>query len=247
MDEQKNSLLRQINYPSDLKKLKIEELSVLSEELRQFIIDILSNNSGHLGASLGVVELTVAMHYVFNTPYDQIIWDVGHQAYAHKILTGRKDVFHTNRKYNGISGFPKMSESPFDSFGVGHSSTSISAALGIAVGAQIKGEMDRQVVAVIGDGSLTGGMAFEGLNNAGFSKANLLVILNDNNMAIDPNVGALQEYLLDITTSRTYNKFKADVWNALSTFGKIGSAPKRMFQRLGSAAKYTILKQSNLF
>ncbi len=247
MDEQKHNLLGKVNFPSDLKKLKLEELSVISEELRQFIIDILSNNSGHLGASLGVIELTVALHYVFNTPYDQIIWDVGHQAYAHKILTGRKDVFQTNRKYNGISGFPKINESVFDSFGVGHASTSISAALGIAVGSQLNGEKDRQVVAIIGDGSLTGGLAFEGLNNAGFAKANIIVILNDNNMSIDHNVGALQQYLLDITTSRMYNKFKADVWNALGTFGRIGYAPKMIFKKIGNAAKSTILNHSNLF
>ena len=222
MDEQKHNLLGKVNFPSDLKKLKLEELSVISEELRQFIIDILSNNSGHLGASLGVIELTVALHYVFNTPYDQIIWDVGHQAYAHKILTGRKDVFQTNRKYNGISGFPKINESVFDSIGVGHASTSISAALGIAVGSQLNGEKDRQEVAIIGDWFLTGGLAFEGLNNAGFAKANIIVILNDNNMSIDHNVGALQQYLLDITTSRMYNKFKADVWNALGLLEELG-------------------------
>lgn len=247
MDEQRKSLLEQVNYPSDLKKLKLDMLSDLSDELRQFIIDILSNNSGHLGASLGVVELSVALHYVFNTPYDQIIWDVGHQAYSHKILTGRKKIFHTNRKYNGISGFPKMSESEYDSFGVGHASTSISAALGMSVASQLKGDKDRKVVAIIGDGSLTGGLAFEGLNNAGFSKANVLVILNDNNMSIDRNVGALQQYLLDITTSRTYNKFKADVWNALGTFGKIGAAPQWIFKKIGNAAKSTLLNHSNLF
>ena len=213
MGEQKKCLLDQIENPGDLRKLSLEDLILLSGELRQFIVDIVSNNSGHLGASLGVVELTVALHYIYNTPYDQIIWDVGHQAYGHKILTGRKNVFHTNRKYKGISGFPKMSESEYDSFGVGHSSTSISAALGIAVASQLKGEKNRNVVAVIGDGSLTGGLAFEGLNNAGFSKANLLVVLNDNNMAIDPNVGALNEYLIDITTSKTYNKVKKEIWN----------------------------------
>ena len=243
MGEQKKCLLDQIENPGDLRKLSLEDLILLSGELRQFIVDIVSNNSGHLGASLGVVELTVALHFIYNTPYDQIIWDVGHQAYGHKILTGRKNVFHTNRKYKGISGFPKMSESEYDSFGVGHSSTSISAALGIAVASQLKGEKNRNVVAVIGDGSLTGGLAFEGLNNAGSSKANLLVVLNDNNMAIDPNVGALNEYLIDITTSKTYNKVKTDIWNIL---GKMGPT-QRAVQKLESALKSALLRHSNLF
>ncbi|HEX2975451.1 MAG TPA: 1-deoxy-D-xylulose-5-phosphate synthase N-terminal domain-containing protein, partial [Bacteroidales bacterium] len=205
------NLLSKINSPEDLRKLPPEYLLQVSAELRQFIIDVVCNNPGHFGASLGVVELTVALHYVFNTPYDKLIWDVGHQAYGHKILTGRRDIFSTNRKYKGISGFPKMTESEYDAFGTGHSSTSISAALGMAVAAQKKGE-NRHVVAVIGDGAMTAGQAFEGMNNAGISKADLLVILNDNNIAIDPNVGALKEYLLDITTSRTYNKFKDRIW-----------------------------------
>lgn len=246
MDSNSGLLLKQINTPDDIKKLKPSDLLTLSNELRQFIIDIISSNPGHLGASLGVVELTVALHYIFDTPNDQIVWDVGHQAYAHKILTGRKDIFHTNRKYGGLSGFPKMSESEYDSFGVGHSSTSISAALGLAVASELKGEK-RNVVAVIGDGSLTGGLAFEGLNNAGFSKSNILVILNDNNMAIDPNVGALQEYLLDITTSERYNRLKTNVWNFLGKFGKRGPAPRRIIQRIGNALKSVLLKHSNLF
>lgn len=246
MDSNSGLLLKQINTPDDIKKLKPSDLVALSNELRQFIIDIVSSNPGHLGASLGVVELTVALHYIFDTPNDQIVWDVGHQAYAHKILTGRKEVFHTNRKYGGISGFPKMNESEYDSFGVGHSSTSISAALGLAVASELKGEK-RNVVAVIGDGSLTGGLAFEGLNNAGFSKSNILVILNDNNMAIDPNVGALQEYLLDITTSERYNRLKTNVWNFLGKFGKRGPAPRRIIQRIGNALKSVLLKHSNLF
>ncbi|MCK5078683.1 MAG: 1-deoxy-D-xylulose-5-phosphate synthase, partial [Bacteroidales bacterium] len=208
------SYLNQISDPSDLRKFQKEDLSKISEELREFIIDVVSTNTGHFGASLGVVELTIALHYVFNTPYDQIIWDVGHQAYGHKIITGRKNIFHTNRKYKGVSGFPKRSESEYDSFGVGHSSTSISAALGMAVAAAKKQE-DRQVIAVIGDGAMTAGLAFEGLNNAGIENTNLLVVLNDNKMAIDPNVGALNEYLLDITTSPTYNKIKDEVWNLL--------------------------------
>jgi 1-deoxy-D-xylulose-5-phosphate synthase len=236
-------LLSAINGSEDLKKLKLDDLISLSTELRQFIIDIVSTNPGHFGASLGVVELTVALHYVFNTPYDKIVWDVGHQAYAHKILTGRRDVFHTNRKYKGISGFPKPSESEYDAFGVGHSSTSISAALGIALASQHQNENNRQVVAIIGDGSLTGGLAYEGLNNAGIEKSNLLVILNDNNMSIDPNVGAMKDYLIDITTSKTYNKVKTDIWNVL---GALPNAQKYA-QKIENAVKSIFLKQSNLF
>lgn len=239
-------LLKSINSPSDLKKLQVHDLIGLSQELRQFIIDIVSNNPGHFGASLGVVELTVALHYIFNTPHDRIIWDVGHQAYGHKILTGRRDEFHTNRKYKGLSGFPNISESEYDSFGTGHSATSISAALGMAVASELKGEI-RQSIAIIGDGSLTGGLAFEGLNNGGTQKSNMLVILNDNNMAIDPNVGALKEYLLDITTSKTYNKFKTDVWNLLGKLDKIGPSTRSMVQKLENALKSALLKQSNLF
>jgi 1-deoxy-D-xylulose-5-phosphate synthase len=193
-----------------------------------------------------VVELTVALHYIFNTPDDRIIWDVGHQAYGHKILTGRRDSFHTNRKYRGISGFPKRSESEYDSFGTGHSGTSISAALGMAVGSNLKQEQ-RHTVAIIGDGSMTGGIAFEGLNHGGSQKNNLLVILNDNNMAIDPNVGALKEYLLDITTSQTYNKLKSDVWNLLGKLNKIGPGTRSMVQKFENALKSALLKQSNLF
>ncbi|MFA6126506.1 MAG: 1-deoxy-D-xylulose-5-phosphate synthase [Bacteroidales bacterium] len=247
MQENNFSLLKTINSPSDLKKLSESDLLQVSKELREFIIEEVSCNPGHLGASLGVVELTVALHYVYNTPYDQIIWDVGHQAYGHKILTGRRDVFHTNRKFKGISGFPKMSESEYDSFGTGHASTSISAALGMAVAANRKGETNRHTVAIIGDGALTGGMALEGLNNAGIEKSNLLVILNDNNMAIDPNHGALNDYLMDITTSRTWNRFKADTWKILGVFSKIGPDARRMVQTLENAIKHMILKQSNLF
>ncbi|MEA3318073.1 MAG: 1-deoxy-D-xylulose-5-phosphate synthase [Bacteroidota bacterium] len=240
-------LLDKIDFPVDLRKLELDELPSLSKELRQYIIDIVSTNPGHFGASLGVVELTVALHYIFNTPYDKIIWDVGHQAYGHKILTGRKDVFNTNRKYKGISGFPKISESEYDAFGVGHASTSISAALGIAKAAICNNQTDKQVVAVIGDGALTGGLAFEGLNNAGIENTNLLVILNDNNMAIDPNVGALKEYLLDITTSKTYNKLKNDVWNTLGKLNKLGIKSQKLVQNLENATKSIIFKQSNLF
>jgi 1-deoxy-D-xylulose-5-phosphate synthase len=240
-------LLNNILFPEDLKKLELSELPKLSEELRQFIIDIVSTNPGHFGASLGVVELTVALHYVFNTPYDRIVWDVGHQAYGHKILTGRREDFHLNRKYKGLSGFPNISESEYDSFGVGHSSTSISAALGMAKAAAFKKEEDRQIVAVIGDGSMTAGLAFEGLNNAGIENTNLLVILNDNNMAIDPNVGALKEYLLDITTSKTYNKLKDDVWNLLGHLNKLGHNYRKLAQQIENAVKSFLLKQSNLF
>ena len=239
-------LLNTILFPDDLKKLDLAELPKLSAELRQFIIDIVSSNPGHFGASLGVVELTVALHYVFDTPRDKIVWDVGHQAYGHKILTGRREEFYTNRKYKGLSGFPNPAESEYDAFGVGHSSTSISAALGIARAARFK-EEDRQVVAVIGDGSMTAGLAFEGLNNAGIDKTNLLVILNDNNMAIDPNVGALKEYLLDITTSKTYNKFKNDVWNLLGHLNKLGHNYQKLAQQIDNAVKSFLLKQSNLF
>jgi 1-deoxy-D-xylulose-5-phosphate synthase len=240
------SLLSKISSPADIRKLEASDLVRLSAELRQFIIDEVSLNPGHLGASLGVVELTVALHYVFNTPYDKIIWDVGHQAYGHKILTGRREKFSTNRKYKGISGFPRMSESEYDAFGVGHSSTSISAALGMAVAAQRKGE-NRNVVAIIGDGAMTAGLAFEGLNNAGMEKSNIIVILNDNNMAIDANVGALKEYLLDITTSRTYNRFKDDVWKILGRIGRLGPNARSLASQLESGLKSTILDRSNLF
>jgi 1-deoxy-D-xylulose-5-phosphate synthase len=245
MDREEN-LLSKISTPEDLRKLDPTDLVQVSSELRQFIIDVVCNNPGHLGASLGVVELTVAIHYVFNTPYDKIIWDVGHQAYGHKILTGRREKFSTNRKYKGISGFPKMAESEYDAFGTGHSSTSISAALGMAVAASSKGE-NRHVVAVIGDGAMTAGQAFEGLNNAGIGKSDILVILNDNNIAIDANVGALKEYLLDITTSKTYNRFKDRIWKILGVFGKLGPNAQTLAAQLEAGAKSTILDRSNLF
>ena len=246
MEIKPGPLLKTINSPDDLKKLSTDDLLQVSEELRQFIIDSVSCNPGHFGASLGVVALTVALHYAFKTPYDKLIWDVGHQAYGHKILTGRRDLFHTNRKYKGISGFPKMKESEYDAFGVGHASTSISAALGMAVAAKKKDE-DRQVVAIIGDGSMTGGLAFEGLNNAGIENSNLLVILNDNHMAIDPNVGALKDYLLDITTSSTYNRMKEDIWKMLGKMSKLGKETRSMVQKLEQGLKSVLLKQSNLF
>lgn len=240
-------LLAQIDGPADLKKLDQAQLVQLCEELRQFIVDNVSVYGGHFGASLGVVELTVALHYVFNTPYDQLVWDVGHQAYGHKILTGRRDSFHTNRFYQGLSGFPKRSESEYDAFGVGHSSTSVSAALGMAVASHYKGQDDRQHVAIIGDGALTGGMAFEALNHAGVSDSNILIILNDNCMAIDPNVGALKDYLTDITTSKTYNKFKDDVWNLLGKLSNFGKSAQEIVSKIENGIKATLLSQSNLF
>jgi len=217
------------------------------DELRQYIIDVVSIHGGHFGASLGVVELSVALHYVYNTPYDQLVWDVGHQAYGHKILTGRRDNFPTNRKYGGLSGFPKRSESEYDAFGVGHSSTSISAALGMAIAAKHKGELDRKSVAVIGDGSMTAGMAFEAMNHAGVAEADLLVILNDNNMSIDPNVGSLREYLTDITTSHTYNKIKDDIWNTLGKLPVGGNFSREIASKLEHSIKGFISKSSNLF
>lgn len=240
-------LLAQINSPADLKKLDQAQLVQLCQELRQFIIDNVSIYGGHFGASLGVTELTVALHYVFNAPQDLIVWDVGHQAYGHKILTGRRDSFHTNRVYKGISGFPKRKESEYDAFGVGHSSTSVSAALGMAVASQYQGMEDKQHVAVIGDGALTGGIAFEGLNNAGVSNTNLLIVLNDNCMSIDPNVGALKDYLTDITTSKTYNRFKDDVWNLLGKLSKIGKNAQEVVSKVDTALKSALLSQSNLF
>ncbi|HLO45295.1 MAG TPA: 1-deoxy-D-xylulose-5-phosphate synthase [Leadbetterella sp.] len=241
-------LLKDINLPEDLKKLKPEQMHQVCQELRQYIIDMVSVHGGHFGASLGVVELTVALHYVFNTPDDQLIWDVGHQAYGHKILTGRKDKFYTNRIYGGISGFPKRKESVYDSFGVGHSSTSISAALGMAMGSLHNGEKQRQHIAVIGDGALTAGLAFEGMNHAGsINDANLLIILNDNCMAIDPNVGALKEYLTDITTSKTYNKVKDEVWNLLGKMSKFGKSARDIVAKVENAMKGALLSQSNFF
>ncbi|TSJ42844.1 1-deoxy-D-xylulose-5-phosphate synthase [Mucilaginibacter corticis] len=248
MQVKAGDLLEKINYPSDLRELSEDQLEQVCQELRQYIIDVVSVNGGHFAASLGVVELTVALHYILNTPYDQLVWDVGHQAYGHKILTGRREVFDTNRIYGGISGFPKRSESEYDTFGVGHSSTSISAALGMAVASHYKGEKDRQHVAVIGDGSMTAGMAFEALNHAGIENSNLLVILNDNNMAIDPNVGALKDYLTSITTSKPYNRFRDDIANVLLKISKSPDAlTYKVVQKLEKSVKGTLLKRSNLF
>jgi 1-deoxy-D-xylulose-5-phosphate synthase len=239
-------LLAKINGPADLQKLDQVQLVQLCEELRQFIIDNVSVYGGHFGASLGVVELTVAVHYVYRAPEDQIVWDVGHQAYGHKILTGRRDTFHTNRIYGGISGFPKRAESPYDAFGVGHSSTSVSAALGMATASRQLGLPNKQV-AIIGDGALTGGIAFEALNHAGVSDTDLLIILNDNCMSIDPNVGALKDYLTDITTSSTYNKLKDDVWNLLGKLSGIGKNAQEIVSKIENGIKSTLLSQSNLF
>ncbi len=247
MELKAGKLLSQIDSPDDLKKLNLDQLEQLCGEIRQFIIDSVCLNPGHFGASLGVVELAVAIHYVFDTPVDKLVWDVGHQAYAHKIITGRRDEFHLNRRYKGISGFPKPSESPYDTFGTGHSSTSISSALGMAIGSKLNQENDRHHIAVIGDGSMTAGLAFEGLNHAGVANANLLVIVNDNGIAIDKNVGALKDYLTDITTSKTYNKLKEDVWNILGSISRYGPNTRKLIQRLETAIKTTLLKQSNLF
>ncbi len=246
MKVQPGSLLSRVTYPEDLRKLQPEELYDFCQELREYLISTVSINGGHFGASLGVVELTTALHYVFNTPYDQLVWDVGHQAYGHKVLTGRRENFHTNRKYKGISGFPKREESIYDTFGVGHSSTSISAAVGIAVAAQYKGE-DRKSVAIIGDGALTGGMAFEALNHGGWAKANMLVVLNDNNMSIDPNVGALKEYLTDISASHTYNKLRDDLWHLLGKLKSFGHKARSLAGKLEMALTGAVTKPGMLF
>ena len=245
MNLNETKFLRLINTPDDLKKLQRNELPQLCSELRQFIIDELSHNPGHLASSLGVVELSVALHYVFNTPYDRIIWDVGHQAYAHKILTGRRDRFSTNRQFKGVCGFPTPKESEYDAFGTGHSSTSISAGLGMSVAALLKNERDRQVVAVIGDGAMTGGLAFEGLNNASMDKNNMLIILNDNNMAIDPLKGGFTQYLTDITTSRTYNTLRYKVYKFLKKKSLMDESSKKRVQRFNTSLKTLLSKQQN--
>ncbi|MCE2756959.1 MAG: 1-deoxy-D-xylulose-5-phosphate synthase [Chitinophagaceae bacterium] len=240
------SLLKQIDTPADLKKINKDDLYRVCDELRQYIIDVVSVHGGHFAASLGVVELSVALHYVYNTPYDQLVWDVGHQAYGHKILTGRRDNFHTNRKYGGLSGFPKRSESEYDTFGVGHSSTSISAALGMAIAAKYKGEK-RKSIAVIGDGSMTAGMAFEAMNHAGVAESDVLIILNDNCMSIDPNVGALKEYLTDIATSHTYNKLKNDIWKILGKLPVGTNFTREIASKLEHSIKGFINRRSNMF
>ena len=245
MNLNETKFLRLVDTPDDLKKLQRNELPQLCSELRQFIIDELSHNPGHLASSLGVVELSVALHYVFNTPYDRIIWDVGHQAYAHKILTGRRDRFSTNRQFKGLCGFPTPKESEYDAFGTGHSSTSISAALGMSVAALLKNERDRQVVAVIGDGAMTGGLAFEGLNNASMDKNNMLIILNDNNMAIDPLKGGFTQYLTDITTSKTYNNLRYKAYKFLKNKSLMDESSKNRVQRFNTSLKTLLSKQQN--
>ena len=239
--------LSDINNPADLKKLQPGELQAIADELRTYIVNTLSTHPGHLASSLGTVELTVALHYVFNTPDDKLIWDVGHQSYSHKILTGRREAFSTVRTYGGISGFPKMSESPYDAFGTGHSSTSISAALGMAVASRMQGNLSRKHIAVIGDGSLTGGEAFEALNNVGLSKANIIVILNDNGISIDKAVGGLDGYLTRITSSPRYNKLKEQVWQRLDTGNCLRRRSRGLFQRMTRVAKSIALGSNNLF
>ncbi|MEO8582783.1 MAG: 1-deoxy-D-xylulose-5-phosphate synthase [Flavitalea sp.] len=239
-------LLQQIDSPVELRNLNRDQLQQVANELRQYIIDIVSVHGGHFGASLGVVELTVALHYIYNTPYDQLVWDVGHQAYGHKILTGRRDSFISNRKYGGVSGFPKRSESEYDTFGVGHSSTSISAALGMAMASKYLKE-NRKSVAIIGDGAMTAGQAFEAMNHAGVADTDILIILNDNCMSIDPNVGALKEYLTDITTSPTYNKVKDDIWKMLGKLPVGANFTREMASKMEHSIKGFITTSSNLF
>ena len=247
MDLSVTKYLKSIDTPTDLKQVPLKELPVVCEELRKFIIDELSHNPGHLGSSLGVIELTVAVHYVFNTPHDRVIWDVGHQAYAHKILTGRRDRFSTNRQYKGLSGFPTPMESEYDSFGVGHSSTSISAGLGMSVAARLKNDK-RDVVAVIGDGAMTGGLAFEGLNNTSMDKNNMLIILNDNQMAIDPIKGGFTQYLTDITTSETYNTVRYRLYEMLRKAGLINERQKDKLKRFNTSIKTLVSHQeTNIF
>ena len=238
--------LQNINNPDDLKKLSLDQLETVCSDLREFIIEQLSNNPGHFGSSLGTVELTVALHYLFNTPYDRLVWDVGHQAYGHKILTGRRDNFHTNRKLGGLSGFTNPTESDYDTFIAGHASTSISAALGMAVAASIKNE-DRNIVAIIGDGSMTGGLAYEGLNNACSQPNNLLIILNDNNMSIDNNVGGIQDYLIKLNTSSKYNKFRNNVYQGFKRRKLISEKDKNLVLRFNNSVKSLITKEQNLF
>ena len=244
--EMKESLLNNIEYPSDLKKLKVEQLPQVCEELRTFIIDELSHNPGHFASSLGTIEITVALHYVFDMPSDNIVWDVGHQAYGHKILTGRRKVFNTNRKFGGISGFPNPKESEYDSFIAGHASNSISASLGMAVASKLE-HKENHTVAIIGDGAMTGGLAFEGLNNASICDNNLLIILNDNHMAIDPAVGGVSDYLLKLTSSPRYNRIREGLYNRAVNAGIIGDDKKGKFTRLTNSVKSLLSSQQNMF
>jgi 1-deoxy-D-xylulose-5-phosphate synthase len=246
-EQETKNILQAIDSPEDLRKLPAGQLEQVCSELRQYIIDILSENPGHLAASLGTVELTVALHRVFNTPYDRILWDVGHQAYGHKILTGRRESFPTLRKFKGISGFPNPAESEYDAFIAGHASNSISAALGISAASALKKENDRNVIAVIGDGAMTGGLAYEGLNNASINPNNLLIILNDNHMAIDDSVGALSQYLVNITTSQTYNKMRYDAYLGLKKMKLITDNRRSIILRFNNSLKALLTQQHNLF
>lgn len=245
--EKTYKLLSGINYPADLRKLPVEKLPEVCQELRQDIIDELADNPGHFASSLGIVELTVALHYVFNTPYDRIVWDVGHQAYGHKILTGRREAFSTNRKLHGIRPFPSPSESEYDTFTCGHASNSISAALGMSVASKLKGETDRNVIAVIGDGSMSGGLAFEGLNNASSTPNDLLIILNDNNMSIDRSVGGMKHYLLQLHTSPWYNRMRFKVSQKLNSWGWLDDDRKKSIIRFNNSIKSLISNQQNIF
>ena len=238
--------LTKIDYPADLRQLKVEELPQVCEELRRDIIEELSVNPGHLASSIGVVELTVALHYVFNTPYDRIVWDVGHQAYGHKILTGRRDLFCTNRKLNGLKPFPHPDESEYDTFCCGHASNSVSAALGMAVAAKLKGE-NRKVVAVIGDGALSGGLAFEGINNAASTPNDMLIVLNDNNMSIDRSVGGMRKYLLQLTTNTTYNDIRYKVSQKLFDWGILNENRRKGLIRFNNSVKSVLTRQKNMF
>lgn len=246
MQSETQNILQTINSPADLKKLEISQLPELCKEIREYMVDILSHNPGHLASSLGAVEFTVALHYVFNTPYDKIVWDVGHQAYAHKILTGRREEFATLRKFGGLSGFPSPAESEYDAFIAGHASNSISAALGMSVAASLKHE-DRKVIAVIGDGAISGGLAFEGLNNAASDPNDLLIILNDNDMAIDHNVGSLNQYLVQITTSPKYNKLRYNMYMRMKKYGLIDEKHRGQILRFGNSLKSLISRQQNIF
>jgi 1-deoxy-D-xylulose-5-phosphate synthase len=247
MNTSSETLLEQIDFPADLRQLKPEQLEQLCNELRQYIIEVLADNPGHFASSLGTVELTVALHYVLNTPYDKIVWDVGHQAYGHKILTGRRERFNTLRKLGGISGFPNPDESEYDAFIAGHASNSISAALGIAIASNLKNEKDRKIVSVIGDGSMTGGLAFEGLNNTAIDPNNLLIILNDNNMSIDKPVGGMSDYLVNITTSKMYNRIRFQLYTLFKKAGLIKESRKGAILRFNNSLKALLTKQHNIF
>ena len=247
MDKNKFRLLNSIKYPEDLRRLSIDQLPQVCKELREDIIDEVAVNPGHFASSLGVVEITVALHYIYNTPYDRIVWDVGHQAYGHKILTGRRENFCTNRKLHGIRPFPTPLESEYDTFACGHASNSISAALGMAVAARENGDTDRHVVAVIGDGAMSGGLAFEGLNNVSSTPNDMLIILNDNDMSIDRAVGGMEKYLLNLDTNETYNRlrFKASQW--LHSKGYLNEDRKKGILRLNNALKSALSHQQNIF